>query len=151
MTPAFNSAAPYSISGTSTLEGMHSAGFVNTYAFFFLSMAMLMLVYMICATRTNVVYVTIFFSLVVFFCLAAAAYWRMGVGDKITGERLVVGSGATLFVTSLCGWWVFTAQLLDSVGFPIALPIGDLSHLWDLQRNKGNFAQDVESSNVSDN
>ena len=55
-------------------------------------MAMLMLVYMICATRTNIVYVTIFFSLIVFFCLAAASYWRMGVGDHVTGERLVVVS-----------------------------------------------------------
>lgn len=51
-----------------------------------------MVIYMICATRTNLVYVTIFFSLIVFFCLAAASFWRMGVGDMVTGERLVVVS-----------------------------------------------------------
>lgn len=59
-------------------------------------MAILMFIYMICATRTNAVYVVIFFSLVIFFTLAAAGYWRLGVGDHHGGERLVVVSQPTL-------------------------------------------------------
>lgn len=55
-------------------------------------MGMLMFIYMICATRTNAVYVTIFLSLVIFFCMAAGAYWHMGQGNLVTGERLVVVS-----------------------------------------------------------
>jgi hypothetical protein len=34
MTPAFNSAAPYSPDGTNTLAGLHSAGFVNTFGLY---------------------------------------------------------------------------------------------------------------------
>lgn len=61
-------------------------------AFFFLAMAMLMFVYMLCASRTNAVYVAIFFSLIIFFSLAAAAYWHLGAGNMELGDRLVVVS-----------------------------------------------------------
>lgn len=49
-----------------------------------------MTIYMVCATRTNLVYVIIFAALIPVFALLAAAYWRLGVGDKAGGERLVV-------------------------------------------------------------
>lgn len=55
-------------------------------------MAMLMVIYMICATRTNAVYLVIFFSLVVFFALVAGAFWHLGVGNLNIGNRLVVVS-----------------------------------------------------------
>lgn len=66
-------------------------------------MAILMIVYMLCATRTNIVYVLIFFSLIIFFALAAAAYWRMGAADKVSGERLVVVSPIAYII--LLGEW----------------------------------------------
>ncbi|KAJ6121099.1 hypothetical protein N7523_005379 [Penicillium sp. IBT 18751x] len=130
MTPAFNSAAPYSPDGTSTLAGLHSAGFVNTFGFFFLFMALLMVIYTICASRINLPFVIIFLSLVVTFSLLAAAYWKIGSGDEVTGNHLTVGAGASLFVATMMGWWLLTAQLLDSVGFPLSLPVGDLSGFW---------------------
>ncbi|ODM20247.1 Protein alcS [Aspergillus cristatus] len=136
MTPAFNSAAAYSPDGTNTLAGLHSPGFVNTFAFFFLFMALLMLIYCICATRTNLVYVLIFASLIFVFSLLAAAYWKLGAEDEVMGNRLTVGGGAALFVATMLGFYLLTAQLLDSVGFPLSLPIGDLSGLWDRRRKQ---------------
>ncbi|KAJ5099221.1 GPR1/FUN34/YaaH-class plasma membrane protein [Penicillium argentinense] len=149
MTPAFNAAAPYSPSTSDTIAGLHSPGFVNTFAFFFLFMALLMFIYTICASRTNVVYVVIFTSLVVVFSLLAAAYWKLGAGDEVLGNRLTVGGGAALFLASVLGFYLLTAQLLDSVGFPLTLPVGDLSGLWD-RLKKADCSQDLESATNSD-
>jgi hypothetical protein len=55
-------------------------------------MALLMLIYAICAIRTNVIFLIIFTALVFFFSLLAAAYWRMALGDILTGNRLSVVS-----------------------------------------------------------
>ncbi|KAJ5172943.1 GPR1/FUN34/YaaH-class plasma membrane protein [Penicillium capsulatum] len=136
MTPAFNAAAPYSETTTNTLAGLHSPGFVNTFAFFFLFMGLLMFIYTICATRTNICFVMIFASLILVFCLLAAAYWRLGQEDEKNGNRLTVGAGAALFLATMLGFWLLTAQLLDSVGFPLSLPIGDLSGLWDRRKTR---------------
>lgn len=55
-------------------------------------MALLMFIYMICATRINMVFVGIFAGLILVFSLLAAAYWRLGLGDAIIGNRLTVVS-----------------------------------------------------------
>ncbi|KAJ5378631.1 hypothetical protein N7509_011750 [Penicillium cosmopolitanum] len=144
LTPAFNSAAPYSPEGTNTLAGLHSPGFVNTFAYFFVFMGLLMLIYTICATRTNIIYVVIFASLILVFALLAAAYWQLGKENEVLGNRLTVGSGAALFLASMLGFYLLTAQLLDSVGFPLSLPVGDLSGVWN-RVNAGNCSQDLES------
>lgn len=53
-------------------------------------MGLLMLIYAVCATRTNLVYVLIFTSLIVVFSLLAATYWKLGQEDEVTGDRLTV-------------------------------------------------------------
>ncbi|KAJ5528378.1 hypothetical protein N7513_012537 [Penicillium frequentans] len=148
MTPAFNSAAPYSADGTNTLAGLHGPGFVDTFAFFFLFMALLMLIYTVCATRTNIVFVLIFACLIFVFSLLAAAYWKLGLEDEVTGNRLTVGAGAALFVATMLGFYLLTAQLLDSVGFPICLPIGDLSAVWN-RRSQRNISDPEVASDVN--
>ncbi|KAJ5771435.1 uncharacterized protein N7511_003486 [Penicillium nucicola] len=146
MTPAFNAAAPYSPSTTDLVAGLHSPGYTNTFAFFLVFMAVLMLIYTLCATRTNLVYVILFADLVVVFSLLAAAYWKLGRGDASAGERLTVGGGAALFLASMLGFYLLTAQLLDSVGFPLYLPVGDLSGAWNRQKSK-NGSQFVDERN----
>ncbi|KAJ5732305.1 hypothetical protein N7493_003786 [Penicillium malachiteum] len=108
MTPAFNAGAPYSSTGTNNLAGLHSPGFANTF-----------------------VYVVIFLCLILNFSLLAAAYWELGMEDEVLGNRLTKGAGGALFAAAMLGWYLLTAQLLDSVGFPLSLPIGDLSSLWN--------------------
>ncbi|ODM14441.1 Protein alcS [Aspergillus cristatus] len=130
MIPAFNAAAPYSPSTTDTGAGLLSTGFMNTYAFLFISMAVLMLIFMICATRTNVVYTLIFLSLLLVFLLLSSAYWRLGLGDAVVGNRCVIGAGASLFAASIFGFYLLIVQLFDAMGFPFNLPVGDLGKLW---------------------
>ncbi|OJI96280.1 hypothetical protein ASPVEDRAFT_48517 [Aspergillus versicolor CBS 583.65] len=136
MIPSFNAAAPYSSSATDTSAGLTSAGFMNTYAFLFITMAVLMLIFMVCALRTNVVYTLIFLSLLMVFLMLSAGYWRLGEGESDVGNRCVIGAGACLFVASLLGFYLLIAQLFDSVGLPFKLPVGDLVALWPDQTNK---------------
>ncbi|EAA64313.1 hypothetical protein AN8981.2 [Aspergillus nidulans FGSC A4] len=130
MIPSFNAAAPYSSSATSTTAGLTSASFMNTYAFLFITMAVLMLIFLLCATRTNVVYTLIFLSLLLVFLLLSAGYWRLGEGDAAVGDRCIKGAGASLFVASLLGFYLLIAQLFDAVGLPITLPVGDMERFW---------------------
>ena len=81
-------------------------------AFFFLFMGLLMVIYCVCATRTNIVLVGIFASLMMHFSLLAAAYWRLGLEDAVTGNRLTVVSSTNYFrystqilIEKILGWW----------------------------------------------
>ena len=38
-------------------------------------------------------------------------------------------AGALTFITSMAGWWIFFAIMLASLDFPLAIPVGDLSHI----------------------
>jgi succinate-acetate transporter protein len=55
-------------------------------------MALLMVIYTICATRTNLPLFLIFLSLILVFSLLAAVYWKLGAGDEVMGNRLTVVS-----------------------------------------------------------
>lgn len=113
-------AAPYSLSTTDTVSGLSSPEFMNTFgmsipsytaalkfylkkiltdilAFLFLTMAILMLIFMICATRTNVVYTLIFLSLILVFLLLTAGYWQSAEGNASVGGRCVKVSGSPAF------------------------------------------------------
>lgn len=58
-------------------------------------MDILCFIYMISATRINAVFVAIFLTLVMVFTLLSAAYWRLGLGDAVGGNRLLVVSSST--------------------------------------------------------
>lgn len=57
-----------------------------------------MFIFMVCATRTNVVLTLIFMSLFMVFVMLTAAYWRLGLGDAVVGNRCVVVSIVSLKV-----------------------------------------------------
>lgn len=46
------------------------------------------------------------------------------------------GSGASLFVASLLGFYLLIVQLFEALGFPFHLPVGDLGILWESQKSK---------------
>merc|ERR1712080_657655 len=82
---------------------------------------------MICALRTNVVFVLIFAALVPAFGLLTAAYWSLAQGKTAAAETYQIAAGALCFFVDACGWWIFFAILLASLDFPFQLPVGDLS------------------------
>ncbi|KAL4865212.1 hypothetical protein BDV12DRAFT_200334 [Aspergillus spectabilis] len=142
--------APYS-SAASTTGGLTSPDFMNTYAFLFITMAVLMLIFLISATRTNIVYTLIFLSLLLVFLLLSSGYWTLGQGNAVVGDRCVKGAGAALFVASLLGFYLLIAQLFDAVGFPATLPVGDLEGFWPGSRNENANVErgDVEEKSAT--
>ncbi|KAF4631873.1 hypothetical protein G7Y89_g6256 [Cudoniella acicularis] len=119
---------------TSEAEGLSTVGFTASFGFFFVFMAVLCFIYLICSLRTNVVFVVIFFTLVVAFGLLSGAYWQnanaIGNNDPSAAAlagRLQIAAGAFTFVTSLAGWWIFVAIMLAALDFPFQIPVGDLS------------------------
>jgi hypothetical protein len=90
--------------------------------FFQLWMGFLCLIYMICALRTNMVFVGIFASLVAAFGCLSGAYWHLAQGGVAKAGTLLIAGGACTFVTCMLGWWIFFAILLASLDFPFQLP-----------------------------
>lgn len=92
-------------------------------------MGLLSFIYLICALRTNIVFVAIFLGLLMTFVVLAGSYWQFALGNLVMAQKLQVAAGAFGFVATLAGWWIFFAQMLASVDFPIQIPVGDISHL----------------------
>jgi hypothetical protein len=85
-------------------------------------MGFLCFIYMICALRTNIVFVGIFLFLVPAFGCLAGAYWHLAKGNVSTAQTLLIAAGACCFVVCALGWWIFFAILLASLDFPFQLP-----------------------------
>lgn len=60
----------------------------NRKGFLLLAMDLLVVIYAICATRTNAVFFTVFLSLIVVFSLLTGSFWRLALGDTVVGMRL---------------------------------------------------------------
>jgi succinate-acetate transporter protein len=65
----------------------------------------------------------IFLSLVGAFGCLSGAYWNLALGNTATATRCQTAGGALSFITCVCGWYLFTVQILASVDFPINLPV----------------------------
>ncbi|GAB7339906.1 hypothetical protein MBLNU457_6433t1 [Dothideomycetes sp. NU457] len=130
LTPFYNAIDAYT---TANVQGVDSVGFNASFGFFQLWMGFLCFIYLICALRTNLVFVGIFFFLVPAFGCLAGVYWHLAqaakgnAGSAAIASSLLVAAGAITFVVDVLGWWIFAAILLAAVDFPIALPVGDLS------------------------
>ncbi|PNS16342.1 Protein alcS [Sphaceloma murrayae] len=126
LTPYYNAYGAYSTTGNPA-DGLTSAGFNASFAFFQLWMGVLCLIYAIVSLRTNVVFFLIFVILVPAFGLLAGAFWQIALGNTALGLQLQVAGGACTFVVCILGWYIFAAIMMASTDMPIALPVGDLS------------------------
>lgn len=102
--------------------GLNAPEFNNAFGFFLLWMGVLCFVYMICALRTNLVFVLIFFTLIPAFGLLCGGFFYLGLGNTTRASTLIIAGGAFAFVTCILGWWIFAAILLASLDFPFQLP-----------------------------
>ena len=87
-----------------------------------LFMALLCLVYLICALRTNAVFCVIFAGLFVGFTFLTATFWFVAEADAAASRTLYLG-GASFFVTCMAGWYLLFALLFIAVDFPLRLPL----------------------------
>lgn len=125
--PFYNAAGAFVTSTYTT--GLENPEFNASFGFFQLWMGVLCFIYMICALRTNVVFVGIFLFLVPAFGCLAGTYWQLAKGNASIAQNLLIAAGACCFVVCALGWWIFFAILLASLDFPFQLPVGDLSSI----------------------
>jgi len=105
-------------------------------------MGVLCLVYLICALRTNIIFVGIFFTLVIGFGFLAGAFWQVANGNLELAGKLQVAGGAVSFVTCMLGWWIFTAIMLAALDFPFQLP-GEFSAASSLSFSACSFSSEL--------
>ncbi|KAM0786195.1 hypothetical protein ACM66B_007000 [Microbotryomycetes sp. NB124-2] len=87
----------------------------------------LVLIYLVASLRTNAVFVALFFFLDIVFWLLVAAYFKIANGNVANLTSILKAAGAFAFLTSACGWYLMLVLTLGSTGFPLALPVGDMS------------------------
>lgn len=92
-------------------------------------MGLMSFIYLVCALRTNLVFVAIFAGLLLTFVVLTGSYWHLAMGHDEMAKKLQVAAGAFGFLAVMAGWWIFFAQMLQTVDFPLVIPVGDISHL----------------------
>lgn len=152
LTPFFNAYGAYSPDPANPALGLQSAQFhasLGTYhplyyrfqecartsyltrwaGFLILFMGLLSLIVTICALRTNMIFVSSFTALTLLFAILTGSYWNTAIGsmDLAKQQQFVAGGFGLVAVSG--GWYMFLAQMLASVDFPLQLPVGDLSHM----------------------
>jgi uncharacterized protein len=129
LTPFFNAVAAYE----------NPDGFYNSFAMFLIFMAVLCFLYAIAALRTNICLVAILLCFTVTFPCLAASYFDAARGEAGMSKELRIVGAAFAFAASLIAWYLWFSMILDSVDFPLVLPVGDLSTMI-----KGRAKKDVE-------
>ncbi|KAJ5131851.1 hypothetical protein N7448_006009 [Penicillium atrosanguineum] len=124
--PFFAVGTNYSPTGNS-LEGMTTPEYSATVGLYYVILAVLTSVYLICSLRTNICLFLALFLLVVTFSLTAATFFQTALGNAVQAAKLQKAAGAFNFALCIPIWHIFVAQILDSVDFPFSLPVGDLS------------------------
>ena len=89
--PAFGTYAMYAPADGIPADGLATTGFNASLGFFLLFMGLLSTIFLVCALRTNVAFVVIFFALQFCFYLLTAAFWTIAqdpVGNAAVASKL---------------------------------------------------------------
>ncbi|KKO99478.1 hypothetical protein THAR02_08417 [Trichoderma harzianum] len=111
----------------SSLTVNHGYTYQSSLAFGLIFTAVLVAIYTICATRLNVVFVCLFFTLTLALICLAVSYWCIARGNDVVGGRLSKTGGALTFVVCFLAWYYLIGLMLDAVNFPLRVPVGDLT------------------------
>ncbi|KAJ5203382.1 plasma membrane ammonium transporter [Penicillium cf. viridicatum] len=126
--PFFAVGAQYSPTGDA-FEGVETTGYHATAGLYYIILAVVTLVYLICSLRTNVCLFLALFFLVVAYCLYGAVHFYLAIGEGAFASKMEMAAGACNFVLCIPIWYIFVAQMLESIDFPLVLPVGDLSEV----------------------
>lgn len=127
--PFYSAYGNYAPTGEPAAAGIATPAFLNSFAYFYLSMGILCFIYMILALRTNAIFFGIFLTLVCAFGLLTASYFEAALGNADTALTCQIAAGAFCFVTVILGWYLFFVIMLAALDFPFQLPVGDLSRM----------------------
>ncbi|BGP55579.1 hypothetical protein JCM8202_004647 [Rhodotorula sphaerocarpa] len=119
----------------SALGGATSVDYNGGIALYLVWWSVLVLIYLIAALRTNVVFVALFACLDIGLWLLASIYFKLAHADIAMVPTLLKVAGVFNFVTTLMGWYLLVVSIFDSTGIPIKLPVGDLSKFMSRRRH----------------
>ena len=103
-------------------------------------------IYLVCALRTNVVFVAMFTGLLILITVLTGSYWNAAKGKAEVAQQQQYIAGVFGIITTSLGWYTFAAQMLASVDFPVQLPVGDLSHFITPLSEKLNIKEHQQSA-----
>ncbi|KAH8702205.1 plasma membrane ammonium transporter [Talaromyces proteolyticus] len=133
--PFFAVGINYTSTGDNLL-GKETTGYNATTGLYYVTLALITFVYLICSIRTNICLFLALFFLVLTYSLYAAVYFYNALGDFGFAGKLEIVAGAFNFILCIPIWYIFIVQMLESIDFPIVLPVGDLSEVVKGRRQK---------------
>lgn len=101
LTPSYNATAAYG----ADVEQFHA-----TFGFFPLFMGLLCTFYFICSLRTNIVFATIFFFLVIALGLLTAGHWQIAQAHANIAANINIVSPPANDFGSICSWSLVIAN-----------------------------------------
>jgi len=110
-------------------EGATTPEYFATVGFYLVCLAMVSLIFTICAIRVNVVLFSALFFLVIAFGSLAGTYFHLALGNVAIASKLQTCGGAFTLILSLFVWYLLLVQMLEAVDFPFTLPVGDLTSI----------------------
>ncbi|KAJ5112208.1 hypothetical protein N7532_000253 [Penicillium argentinense] len=125
--PNSGASAEYSPNPHNPALGLSEPGFFATFGFFLVAMTLVIFFFAIASVRTNLVFFTVFLTLIPTVACLSAAFFALAHGDAATAATCEHVGGGLLLAVAFLGWYIFLSLLLLSVDFPIRLPMGDLS------------------------
>lgn len=128
--------------GATAAEGSATVGYNSGLAFYLLFWGVLCFIYFIISLRTNIVFAVIFLTVDLSFILLSATYWEVAQGNADLAGKLQIAAGAFGFICCMGGWYLLIVILLDSLDFPLVLPVGDLSNFIKPKSAQKKEAQD---------
>jgi succinate-acetate transporter protein len=87
----------------SPAAGMATVDFTSSFALFLIFMAILSFVFLVLSIRTNIVFMFIFMTVVIFFSLMASVYWQTanGIGKEDAAALVVAHRLQVVCLTSV--------------------------------------------------
>ncbi|OLL23056.1 Protein alcS [Neolecta irregularis DAH-3] len=105
--------------------------YYGSIGFYLVFWALLVFLFLIASTKTNVAFFLTFLAADTAFCCLSASYFMTSHGHVTMAGNLQKAGGASALITSICAWYILATQIFQSVGLPFNLPVGDLSCCWD--------------------
>ncbi|EME40933.1 hypothetical protein DOTSEDRAFT_136849 [Dothistroma septosporum NZE10] len=139
--PAFNAISAYTSGspylGSETGNQAVTPEFAASYGFYPLSLAILSLIFLMCSTRTNLVFFLVFVAATMGFGFAAGSFWQIANGNIVLAGKLLVGSGGCFWAAAMLGWYLLIALMIPIMELPLPnLPIVDLSTIIKPKKQK---------------
>lgn len=113
------------------------ASLTGNIGFYPLSLCILSVIFLLCSTRTNLIFFLVFIAASMGFGMAAGSFFQIGNGNMVLAGKLLVGTGGCFWAAAMLGWYLLLAIMIPVMELPLPnLPIVDLSTIVKPKKRK---------------